>query len=82
MKKIYTGKSLDELKALAISEIKELGANEADIKITVVEEPVKKLFGKKGDYKIEAEYEIAVREEAPVAATAVPATEAVAPAAA
>lgn len=25
MKKIYTGKSLDELKALAISEIKELG---------------------------------------------------------
>lgn len=83
MKKIYTGKSLDELKALAISEIKELGANEADIKITVVEEPVKKLFGKKGDYKIEAEYEIAVREEAPVAAAAVPATEAaVAPAAA
>lgn len=78
MKKIYTGKSLDELKALAISEIKELGAKEADIKITVVEEPVKKLFGKKGDYKIEAEYEIAVREEAPVAAAAVPAAEAAA----
>ena len=34
MKKIYTGKSLDELKALAISEIKELGVDEADIKIT------------------------------------------------
>lgn len=67
MKKIYTGKSLDELKALAISEIKELGVDEADIKITVVEEPVKKLFGKKGDYKIEAEYEIAA-EETPVAA--------------
>lgn len=64
MKKIYTGKSLDELKALAISEIKELGVDEADIKITVVEEPVKKLFGKKGDYKIEAEY------EAPTAVTA------------
>ena len=32
MKKIYTGKSLDELKALAISEIKELGVDEADIK--------------------------------------------------
>lgn len=62
MKKIYTGKSLDELKALAISEIKELGADEADIKITVVEEPVKKLFGKKGDYKIEVEYEIAADE--------------------
>ena len=75
MKKIYTGKSLDELKALAISEIKELGANEADIKITVVEEPVKKLFGKKGDYKIEAEYEIAVREEAPATVAEVPATD-------
>ena len=59
MKKIYTGKSLDELKALAISEIKELGVDEADIKITVVEEPVKKLFGKKGDYKIEVEFEAA-----------------------
>ena len=69
MKKIYTGKSLDELKALAISEIKELGVNEADIKITVVEEPVKKLFGKKGDYKIEAEY------EAPAAVTATNDTE-------
>ena len=32
MKKIYTGKSLDELKALAISEIKELGVDEADSK--------------------------------------------------
>lgn len=69
MKKIYTGKSLDELKTLAISEIKELGVNEADIKITVVEEPVKKLFGKKGDYKIEAEYET-VADEASAAVTA------------
>lgn len=69
MKKIYTGKSLDELKALAISEIKELGVNEADIKITIVEEPVKKLFGKKGDYKIEAEYEEVAAQEAPVTAT-------------
>lgn len=67
MKKIYTGKSLDELKALAISEIKELGVDEADIKITVVEEPVKKLFGKKGDYKIEVEFET-VTEAAPAAA--------------
>lgn len=74
MKKIYTGKSLDELKALAISEIKELGVNEADIKITVVEEPVKKLFGKKGDYKIEAEYE-AVADEAPASVTATNDTE-------
>ena len=67
MKKIYTGKSLDELRALAISEIKELGVDEADIKITVVKEPVKKLFGKKGDYKIEVEFET-VTEAAPAAA--------------
>lgn len=56
MKKIYTGKSLEELKELAVSEITALGVSEADIKISVVEEPVKKLFGRKGDYKIEAEY--------------------------
>ena len=59
MKKIYTGKSLEELKELAISEITALGVSNADIKISVVEEPVKKLFGRKGDYKIEAEYDLA-----------------------
>lgn len=63
MKKIYTGKSLEELKELAVSEITALGVSEADIKISVVEEPVKKLFGRKGDYKIEAEYEIAENSE-------------------
>ena len=63
MKKIYTGKSLEELKELAISEITALGVSEADIKISVVEEPVKKLFGRKGDYKIEAEYDIAEKSD-------------------
>ena len=32
MKKIYTGKSLEELKELAVSEITALGVSEADIK--------------------------------------------------
>lgn len=83
MKKIYTGKSLDELKALAISEIKELGVDEADIKITVVEEPVKKLFGKKGDYKIEVEFEtVTEAAEATPAVTDADHTEKVAMAAA
>ena len=75
MKKIYTGKSLEELKELAVSEITALGVSEADIKISVVEEPVKKLFGRKGDYKIEAEYEIAENSEvkAEIAEPSVPA---------
>ena len=75
MKKIYTGKSLEELKELAVSEITALGVSEADIKISVVEEPVKRLFGRKGDYKIEAEYEIAENSEvkAEIAEPSVPA---------
>ena len=75
MKKIYTGKSLEELKELAISEITALGVSEADIKISVVEEPVKKLFGRKGDYKIEAEYDIAEKSdvEAKIAEPSAPA---------
>ena len=75
MKKVYTGKSLEELKELAISEITALGVSEADIKISVVEEPVKKLFGRKGDYKIEAEYDIAEKSdvEAEIAEPSVPA---------
>ena len=84
MKKIYTGKSLEELKELAVSEITALGVSEADIKISVVEEPVKRLFGRKGDYKIEAEYEIAENSEvkAEIAEPSVPAQpeETVAPA--
>ena len=84
MKKVYTGKSLEELKELAISEITALGVIEADIKISVVEEPVKKLFGRKGDYKIEAEYDIAEKSdvEAEIAEPSVPAQpeETVAPA--
>lgn len=75
MKKVYTGKSLEELKELAISEITALGVSEADIKISVVEEPIKKLFGRKGDYKIEAEYDIAEKSdvEAEIAEPSVPA---------
>lgn len=58
MEKIYTGKVLEELKALAYTEITALGVSERDITIEVLEEPVKKLFGKKGDYKIKAVYEL------------------------
>lgn len=56
MEKIYSGKVLEELKALAYTEITALGVKASDITIEIVEEPVKKLFGKKGDYKIKVTY--------------------------
>lgn len=56
MEKIYSGKVLEELKALAYTEITALGVKASDITIEVIEEPVKKLFGKKGDYKIKASF--------------------------
>lgn len=83
MEKEYTGKSLEELQALAIADITAQGVAKEDINIKVVEEPKKTLFGgKKGDYKIIAEYTPATAaqpqavEAAPAVQTAV--TEAVA----
>ena len=49
MKKIYTGKALEELRALPIKKKKELGVEEADKKKPVVEKPVKRVSGKRGD---------------------------------
>ncbi len=73
MEKFYTGKVLEELRSLAITEITELGVKASDIRFETIEEPVKKLFGKKGDYKIKATFELPAalyNEEAPVAAVA------------
>ncbi|MBR4305758.1 MAG: KH domain-containing protein [Ruminiclostridium sp.] len=69
MEKIYSGKVLDELKALALTEITALGVKRSDITIEVTEEPVKKLFGKKGDYTIKATYPDGVKAEADSEAT-------------
>ncbi len=68
MEKIYSGKVLEELKALAYTEITALGVKATDITIEIIEEPVKKLFGKKGDYKIKVTFpEVEAKEEtAPV----------------
>ena len=76
MEKIYSGKVLEELKALAYTEITALGVKTSDITIEVIEEPVKKLFGKKGDYKIRVTYPEVTTDE--VTATAPVATEPVA----
>ena len=71
MEKIYSGKVLEELKALAYTEITALGVKNSDITIEIIEEPVKKLFGKKGDYKIKATFPEAEEktEATPVAQT-------------
>ena len=55
MKQVFTAKSIDEAKAMAVSAF---GVEESRISFTVVEEPKKGLFGKvKGEAKVEAEYE-------------------------
>ncbi len=54
MEKIYTAKTEELAKEQAVNEFRALGISEADITFEVIEQPVKKLFGTKGDYKIKA----------------------------
>lgn len=56
MEKIYCGKVLDELKELATAEITALGVDAGAIQFETLEQPVKKLFGFKGEFKIKATY--------------------------
>ena len=57
MEKIYTAKLLEEAKEQAYREFEEMGADRDEVQITILEQPVKKLFGSKGDYKISAVWE-------------------------
>lgn len=57
MEKIYTAKLLEEAKEQAYREFEELGADRDEVQITILEQPVKKLFGSKGDFKISAAWE-------------------------
>lgn len=57
MEKIYSAKLLEEAKEQAYSEFEALGADRDEVQITILEQPVKKLFGSKGDYKISAVWE-------------------------
>ena len=60
MKQVFTAKSVDEAKAMVVSEF---GVDESRITFTVVEEPKKGLFGKvKGEAKVEAEFELTKSE--------------------
>ena len=57
MEKVYTAKLLEEAKEQAYREFEELGADRDEVQITILEQPVKKLFGSKGDFKISAVWE-------------------------
>lgn len=74
MEKFYTAKTEELAKEQAVNEFRALGIGENDITFEIVEQPVKKLFTMKGDYRI--------RAYAPDSAAAQPEeTEAAAPAA-
>lgn len=62
MEKIYTAKTEEAAREQAIGEFAARGIKESDIVFEVLERPVKKLFGTKGEYRIKAS--AAEREDA------------------
>lgn len=56
MEKIYSSKLLDDAKEQAYRDFEAEGADRDEVEITILEQPVKKLFGTKGEYKIKAEW--------------------------
>jgi spoIIIJ-associated protein len=54
LEKIYRAKSLNAAKSLAVSEFSKEGIDDYDIEFEILEQPVKRLFGMKGDYVIKA----------------------------
>ena len=79
MEKIYTAKTEELAKEQAVNEFRALGISEADITFEIIEQPVKKLFGTKGEYKIRAAAPESAAETAdepePAAEPAAPAAE-------
>jgi len=51
MEKIFTAKTLDEAKQMASEEF---GTDILDIRFEIIEQPAKKLFGTKGDFRVRA----------------------------
>ena len=73
MEKIYTAKTEELAKEQAVNEFRALGISENDITFEIIEQPVKKLFGMKGEFKIRAfanELEKAEEESAETAVSA------------
>lgn len=56
MEKIYSAKLLEDAKEQAYKDFEAEGADRDEVEITILEQPVKKLFGTKGEYKIKAEW--------------------------
>lgn len=56
MEKIYSAKLLEDAKEQAYKDFEAEGADRDEIEITILEQPVKKLFGTKGEFKIKAEW--------------------------
>lgn len=56
MEKIYSAKLLEDAKEQAYREFEAEGADRDEVDITILEQPVKKLFGTKGEFKIKAEW--------------------------
>lgn len=77
MEKIYSAKALEAAKEQAINELTNLGINENDIEFEIIEQPVKRLFGMKGEYKIKAivATPVAAAEDAEIEEPASEATE-------
>ena len=71
MEKIYTAKTEDAAKEQAVNEFRALGIDENSITFEIIEQPVKKLFGTKGEFRIKASapYETQTAEDAPAADT-------------
>ncbi|MBQ8613829.1 MAG: protein jag [Ruminiclostridium sp.] len=68
MEKIYSAKTEEAAKEQAVNEFAACGIEESDIEFEILERPVKKLFGMKGEFKIRAyatEPVKAAEEEAP-----------------
>lgn len=54
MEKIFTGKTEEAAREQAAAEFSALGIKESDIVFEVLERPVKKLFGTRGEYRVKA----------------------------
>lgn len=71
MEKIYSAKTEEAAKEQAVNEFTANGIEESDIEFEILERPVKKLFGMKGEFKIRAfaaePVKAAESEEAPAA---------------
>ncbi len=54
MEKIFSAKTLEEAKNMAYEFFKSEGIEQTDIDFEIIEQPIKKLFGTKGEYKVKA----------------------------